>query len=57
LKERINELDSNIKNKNLYRGISEFKKGYQPRINLVENARSDLLADPHNILNRRKNYF
>jgi hypothetical protein len=34
LKEKINELDSNSKNKNirdLYRGISEFKKGYQPR--------------------------
>jgi hypothetical protein len=24
---------------------------------LVKNGRSDLLADPHNILNRWKNYF
>jgi hypothetical protein len=34
LKEKINELESNSKNKNiraLYRGINEFKKGYQPR--------------------------
>jgi hypothetical protein len=39
LKEKINELDSNSKNKNirdLYRGINGFKKGYQPRSNLVK---------------------
>jgi hypothetical protein len=35
LKGKINELETNNKNKNirdLYRGINEFKKGYQPRI-------------------------
>jgi hypothetical protein len=33
LKDKINELESNSKNKirDLYRGINEFKKGYQPR--------------------------
>jgi hypothetical protein len=34
LKDKKNELESNSKNKNireLYRGINEFKKGYQPR--------------------------
>jgi hypothetical protein len=41
----------------LCRGINEFKKGYQPRNNLVKDERSDLLADPHKILNRWKNYF
>jgi hypothetical protein len=53
----INELETNSKNKNirdLYRGINEFKKGYQPRTNMVKG---DLLADSHSILNRRKNYF
>jgi hypothetical protein len=33
LEDKINELESNSKNKNirnLYRGISEFKKSYQP---------------------------
>jgi hypothetical protein len=38
LKDKINELESKSKNKNirdLYRGINEFKKGYQPRTNLV----------------------
>jgi hypothetical protein len=34
LKDKINELQTNSKNKNirdLYGGISEFKRGYQPR--------------------------
>jgi hypothetical protein len=36
LKDKINEIESDSKNKNirdLYRGINEFKKGYQPRTN------------------------
>jgi hypothetical protein len=41
----------------LYRGIGEFKRGYQPRSNLVKDENGDLLADPHNILNRWKNCF
>jgi hypothetical protein len=60
LKDKINELESNSKNKNireLYRGIHEFKKGYQPTANLVKDERGDLLADPHKILNRWKNYL
>jgi hypothetical protein len=60
LKDKIKELESNSKNKNirdLYRGINEFKKGYQPRINFIKDERGNLLADPHKILNRWKNYF
>jgi hypothetical protein len=59
-KKKEYELASNSKNKNirdLYRGINEFKTGYQPRNNLVKYKNGDLLADFHNILNRRKNYF
>jgi hypothetical protein len=55
LKDEINELATNSKNKNiryLYRGINEFKRGYQPRNNLVKDEKGDLLADSHNILNR-----
>jgi hypothetical protein len=55
-----NKLESNSKNKNirdLYRGINEFKKGYQPITNLEKDERGNLLADPHKILNRWKNYF
>jgi hypothetical protein len=58
LKDKINELESNSKNiRDLYRGINQFKKGYQPRNNLVKDERGDLLADPHKILNKWKNYL
>jgi hypothetical protein len=40
--------------KALYRGINDFKKGYQPRSNLEKDENGDLLADAHNILNRWK---
>jgi hypothetical protein len=52
------ELNSKNKNiRNLYRGITEFKKGYQPKTNLEKDERGYLLADPHIILTRWKNYF
>jgi hypothetical protein len=38
----------NSKNKNI------FKRGYQPRNNLVKDENGDVLADSHNILNRWK---
>jgi hypothetical protein len=50
----------NSKNKNAkdqYRGINEFKKGYQPRNNLVNDENGDLFPHYHNILNRWKSYF
>jgi hypothetical protein len=55
LKDKINKLESNSKNKNirdLYRGINEFKNGFRPRTNLVKDERGDLLADPHKIFSR-----
>jgi hypothetical protein len=60
LKDESNELATNSKNKNirdLYRGINEFKRSYQPRNNLVKDENGDLLSDSRNILNRQKNYF
>jgi hypothetical protein len=60
LKNKINELETVSKNKNirdLYRGINEFKKGYQHETNMVKEENCDLLADYHSILNRWKNYF
>jgi hypothetical protein len=48
-------MNKNIRD--LYRGINEFNKGYQPRNNLVKDENGDLLADSHNILNRCKSYF
>jgi hypothetical protein len=60
MKDRINELTTNGKKKKikyLYKGIKEFKRGYQPRNNLVKDENGDLLADSHNNLNRWKSYF
>jgi hypothetical protein len=55
LKDKINELATNTKNKNirdLYRGINDSKWGYQPSSILVNDENGGLLADSHNILNR-----
>jgi hypothetical protein len=41
----------------LYKGINEFKRGYQSRNNLEKDENGDLLVDSHNILNSWKNYF
>jgi hypothetical protein len=41
----------------LYRGINEFKKGYQPRINIIKDENGNLLAHPQNVLNRWKIFF
>ena len=40
-----------IKNiKDLYMGITEFKKGYQPGTNIVKDEKGDLVTDSHSIL-------
>jgi hypothetical protein len=58
LKAKINELETNSKNiRELYRGISDFKKGYQIRINIVKDETGELVADCHSILARWRNYF
>jgi hypothetical protein len=60
LKDKTNELATNSKIKmirDLCGGINEFKRGYQPRKNLVNDENSDLLSDSHNILNNWKNHF
>jgi hypothetical protein len=43
VKDKINELETNNKNRNtrdLYRGMNTFKKGYQPRINIIKDDAS-----------------
>jgi hypothetical protein len=60
MKAKIEELETNIKIKNirdLYRGINNFKKGYQPRTNVVKGGKGDLVADSHSILARWRNNF
>jgi hypothetical protein len=56
LKDKINKLESNYIT-NLYTVINEFKKGYQPRTNLVKDKKGDLLVDPRKIVNRWMNYL
>jgi hypothetical protein len=41
----------------LYRGVSDFKKGYQPRTNIVKDEKGDLFTDFHRILARWWNLF
>jgi len=54
------ELETNSKVNNvrdLYRGINDFKKGYQPRTIMVKDEKGESVADPHNIMPRWRKYF
>jgi len=60
LKTKIEGLETNSKIKNvrdLYRGINDFNKGYQPRNNIVKDEKGDLVADSHRILARWGEHF
>ena len=49
LKNEIDELETNrmIKNiRNLYNGINDFKKEYQPRTNIIKDEKGDLVRLP-----------
>jgi len=53
-------LETNSKIKNIrgwYRGISDLKKRYQPRTNIVKDEKGDLVTDSHSILATWRNYF
>ena len=41
----------------LYRGISDFKKGYQFRTNIVKDEKDDLFTDCHSIVARWRKHF
>ena len=59
LKAKIEELENNSKIKNIRdfnRGINDFKKGYQPRTDIVKDEKGNLVADSHSILARWRNY-
>jgi hypothetical protein len=49
LKEKINDLESDSNNVNIrdmYKGITDFKKGFQPRANLIKDGTGDLIVYP-----------
>jgi hypothetical protein len=48
LKTKIEEHETNSKVKNK-RDINDFKKGYQPRNNIVEDEKCDVFADSHRV--------
>jgi len=41
----------------LYRGINDFKKGYQPRTNIVKHEKGHFVADSHSIMARWRKHF
>jgi hypothetical protein len=53
----MNSKNKNMNIRNRYRGINEFKRGYQPRSNLVKDDNGDLLTVSNAIVNRWKSYF
>ena len=60
LRATIKELETNSKIniiRNLYRGINDMKKGYQPRTRIVKYEKGDVVADSHSIVARWRNYF
>jgi len=57
---KIEKLETNSKIQNirdLCRGISDFKKGYQPRCNIVKDEKGDLVAVSHSIVATWRKYF
>jgi hypothetical protein len=60
LKAKIKELESNSKINNirdLYRGINNVKKAYQPRTRTVKDEKDDLVGDSQSIMARWRNYI
>ena len=60
LRAKIEELETNSKIKNIrdfYRGINDFKKGFQPRCHIVMHEKADLFADSRGNAARWMNHF
>jgi len=41
----------------LYRGIDYFKKGYQPKTNIVKNQKGFLFSESHRVLASSRDHF
>ena len=52
------ETNSKINNiRDLYRGINDIKKGYQPRTKIVKDEKGDLFAESHSIMAKVEDLF
>ena len=56
MKAKVDELETNSKIKNM-RCSNNFKKGYQPGNNIVNDEKGDLVTYSHRILARWRNHF
>jgi hypothetical protein len=56
VKAKTEDLET-INIRELYRGISDFMKVYQPRTNSVKNETGDLFTGSYSILARWRKYF
>ena len=43
--------------RDMYRGINDFKKGYQPRTDIIKDEKGNLVADCNSVLGRWRNHF
>ena len=60
MKAKVNKLDENSKNKNIweiYKGINEFFKDYQPCAYIIKKYDGTIVADTTSILSRWEQYF
>jgi len=55
MKAKTDELETNSNSENirdLYRGIKDLRRGYQPSTDTVKDEKGDLVTDSHSILAR-----
>ena len=60
MKVKVNKLKENSKNKNIremYKGINEFMKGYQPLAYIIKKHDGTIVADTTSILSRWEQFY
>ena len=60
MKEKVNKLVENSKNEDIhemYKGIIEFKKGYEPRAYVIRKYDCRIVADTTSILSRWEQFY
>ena len=60
MNENVNKLEENSKNNNIreiYKGINEFKKGYQTRTYIIKKHDGTIVADTISILSKWEQFF